>query len=53
MRLQQAIPVLMERLHEEELSLVDAAITALSKIGGDAVVEAIAEQWGGLVRRVV
>ena len=46
MRLQEAIPVLMERLHEEELSLVDAAITALSKIGGDAVVEAIAEQWG-------
>jgi len=46
MRLQQAIPVLMERLHEEELSMVDAVITALSKIGGDAVVEAIAEQWG-------
>ena len=46
MRLQQAIPVLMERLHEEELSVVDAVITALGKIGGDAVVEAIAEQWG-------
>ncbi len=46
MRLQQAIPVLMERLHEEELSVIDAAITALGKIGGDAVVEAIAEQWG-------
>ncbi len=46
MRLQQAIPVLMERLHEEELSVVDAAIPALGKIGGDAVIEAIAEQWG-------
>jgi hypothetical protein len=46
MRLPQAIPVLMERLHEDDESVVDAAITALSKIGGDTVVEAIAEQWG-------
>jgi hypothetical protein len=45
MRLQQAIPILMERLHEDNMEVVDAAITALSKIGGDAVVKAVADEW--------
>lgn len=45
MRLQAAIPILVEHLHSDEDSLIDAAETALMKIGTDAVVEAIADDW--------
>ena len=45
MRLESAIPILVEHLHSDEDSLIDAAETALMKIGTDAVVEAIADDW--------
>jgi hypothetical protein len=45
MRLQAAMPILVEHLHSDEDSLIDAAVTALMKIGTDAVVEAIADDW--------
>ena len=45
MRLQTAIPILVEHLHSDEDSLTDASATALMKIGTDAVVEAIADDW--------
>ncbi len=45
MRLQAAIPILVEHLHSDEDSLIDASVTALMKIGTDAVVEAIADDW--------
>ena len=45
MRLEAAIPILVEHLHSDECSLTDAAVTALMKIGTDAVVEAIADDW--------
>ena len=45
MRLDSAIPILIRRLHSDDDSLIDAAETALMKIGTDAVVEAIAIDW--------
>jgi hypothetical protein len=45
MRLQSAIPILVQHLHSDEIALPDAAVTALMKIGTDAVVEAIDEEW--------
>jgi hypothetical protein len=45
MRLQAAIPILVQRLSSEDLSVSDSATTALMKIGTDAVVEAIADEW--------
>ena len=45
MRLVAAIPILVEHLHSDNLALADAATTALRKIGNDAVVEAIADDW--------
>ena len=45
MRLESSIPILVEHLHSDEDSLIDAAETALMKIGTDAVVEAIADDW--------
>jgi len=47
MRLEKAIPVLVERLHEDEIAVSDSCITALSRIGGDEVVRVIADQWPG------
>ncbi len=47
MRLEKAIPVLVERLHEDDIGVTDSCITALSQIGGDKVVRGIAEQWPG------
>ena len=47
MRLEKAIPVLVERLHEDEIGMTDSCITALSQIGGDEVVQVIADQWPG------
>ncbi len=47
MRLEEAVPILLERLHEDDLDLSDSCQTALAWIGGDAVVRAIAGQWPG------
>jgi len=45
MRLEAAIPILIEHLHSYNLALSDAATTALGRIGTDAVVVAIADDW--------
>jgi hypothetical protein len=45
MRLETAIPVLIWQLSSPDLNLADAASTALMRIGSDAVVEAIADEW--------
>jgi hypothetical protein len=45
MRLESTIPIMIGHLHSDEDSLIDAAETALIKIGTDAVVEAIADDW--------
>jgi len=47
MRLAEAVPVLVERLHEDDIGVTDSCITALSQIGGDEVVRVIADQWPG------
>jgi hypothetical protein len=45
MRLEEAVPILLERLHEDDFDLSDSCQTALEWIGGDVVVRAIAGQW--------
>jgi len=45
MRLEEAVSVLVERLHEDDMSLSDSCLTALKWIGTDRVVETLAEQW--------
>jgi hypothetical protein len=45
MRLESAIPILIRHLHSDEDSLIEAAETALMKIGTDAVVGANADDW--------
>lgn len=45
MRIEAAIPTLVERLHEEDEALNDACVAALTRIGGDRVVQAIAKHW--------
>ncbi len=45
MRLEDAVPILVERLYEDDLDLSDSCQIALKWIGGDAVVRAIAGQW--------
>jgi HEAT repeat protein len=45
MRLEEAVPILLERLYEDDLDLSDSCQTALQWIGGDAVVRSIAGQW--------
>jgi hypothetical protein len=45
MQLEEAVPILLERLHEDDLDLSDSCQTALEWIGGDGVVHAIAGQW--------
>lgn len=45
MRLEEAVSVLVERLHEDDLSLSESCMAALKWIGGDRVVEAIAWHW--------
>ena len=45
MRLGAAVPILVRHLHSDDLLLADAAATALSRIGTDAVVETIAGDW--------
>jgi hypothetical protein len=45
MRLEEAVPLLVDRLHEDDFDVADASERALRRIGSDAVVRAIAEQW--------
>ena len=46
MRLEEAVPILVERLHESDEFYGDACAMALKNIRSDAVVAAIADQWG-------
>ena len=46
MRLESAVPVLVESLCGGSVSLADEATTALIKIGGDVVIRALADRWG-------
>ena len=45
MRLDEAVPVLVERLHEDDLNLPNSCWIALSTIANDRVVETIADHW--------
>ena len=45
MRLEAAVPALIWHLSSPDVNLADAASTALMRIGSDAVVEAIADEW--------
>ena len=45
MRLEEAVPILVERLNEDDLNVSESCHTALECIGGDMVVRAIAGQW--------
>jgi HEAT repeat protein len=45
MRLTEAVPLLIDRLAEDDEQVADAAITALTKIGGDEIVRAIQKEW--------
>jgi hypothetical protein len=45
MRLEEAVPILLERLYEDDLDMSDSCQKALEWIGGDLVVRAIAGQW--------
>jgi len=45
LRLEAAVPLIVAKFHEDADILADEAIRALSRIGGTAVVEAIAKDW--------
>jgi hypothetical protein len=45
MRLEEAVPLLLEWLHEDDFDLNDSCQIALEWIGGDSLVRAIAGQW--------
>ena len=54
MRLEAAVPVLVERMLEDDERLSDSCVTALPYLGGDSVARALADQWrrgGGEFRR--
>ena len=54
MRLEAAVPVLVERMLEGDMGLSDSCTMALPRIGGDVVVKALADRWrrgGGEFRR--
>ena len=44
-RLKEAVPILVERLHEDDFELVHFCAAALAQIGTDTVVRSIAEHW--------
>jgi len=51
LRLQQAIPLLVKKLHEDDEFIVPDCVRSLTKIGSDAVVDALANdfqeaEWG-------
>jgi uncharacterized protein YchJ len=45
LRLQQAIPLLIKKLHEDDEVLTPDCVRSLVKIGGDEVVEAVADDF--------
>ena len=45
MRIKEAVPLIIDRLFDQDESVLDECSFALAKIGGDAVVEAISEIW--------
>ena len=45
MRLEEAVPILVERMQEDDLNLSESCGTALPWIGGDMVVQALADRW--------
>jgi hypothetical protein len=45
MRLKEAVPLIIDRLFEKDESVLEQCSFALTKIGGDEVVEAISEIW--------
>ena len=45
MQLESAVPLLTERLDDENMSVADESITALIRIGTNVVVQDIADQW--------
>ena len=45
MQLESAVPLLIERLDDQNVSVADESITALIRIDTDVGVEAIADQW--------
>ena len=45
MRLEEAVPILVERLHEDDFNTSDSCIGALAVINGDGVVRTIADHW--------
>ncbi len=45
MRCEDAVPILVERLHEDDFNLSESCIKALIEIGGDQVARILAEQW--------
>ena len=45
MRSEEAVPLLVERLHEDDFNLSNSCLTALIEIGGDRVVRTLAEHW--------
>ncbi len=45
MHLNDAIPLIFERLEEDDEGVMDQISDALSRIGGDAVVDAVSEKW--------
>jgi hypothetical protein len=45
MRFKEAIPFIIERIYEDDDTVRDECGTALAKIGGDEVVQAIADIW--------
>jgi hypothetical protein len=47
MRLEQAAPIIAERLHEDNWFLAYSRVEALTWIGGDVALSAIADHWPG------
>jgi hypothetical protein len=45
MRLEDAVPLLLDMFEDDDLSLADSAATALERIGGDTVVREIDAKW--------
>jgi hypothetical protein len=45
MRLQSAVPILVDRMREEEFLMIDSCQTALQAIGGEQVVAALVQEW--------
>ena len=45
MKLEEAVPTLLEWLCEDDLQLENACISAFTRIGGDSVVHVLTEEW--------